>query len=221
MPDDHTSSPAPQPRGAAAGDQTPSRIAERRVRVLLPLPLPSMLDYLLPEDFASPAPGSFVRVPLGQRTLAGIVWDGADDELPAERLKPICEVLPTAALQSELRRFIERVAGYTMAPLGSVLRMAISVPEAFQPPRPRRLCAVAPGGVAALADRELGRPLTPVRRRVLEALRDGPPLPTAELAQLAGCGAGVVRDLMAAGLIEERLAPAEPLKMAAPDWRRP
>ena len=190
MPDDHTSSPAPQPRGAAAGDQPASRIAERRVRVLLPLPLPSMLDYLLPEDFVSPAPGSFVRVPLGQRTLAGIVWDGADDELPAERLKPICEVLPTPPLQSELRRFIERVAGYTMAPLGSVLRMAMSVPEALRPPRPRRLCAATPRGVAALADREPGRPLTPARRRVLEALRDGPPLPTAELARLAGCGAG-------------------------------
>src|SRR5271163_3059268 len=133
MPDDHASSRERSPIGG--GEQ---EAAACRVRVLLPLPLPEALDYLAPEP-PPPEPGSFVHVPLGQRSLAGVVWDGLGDELPEDRLKPIIETLPTPRLQPELRRFVERVAAYTMAPPGSVLRMTMSVAEALQPPRPRRL----------------------------------------------------------------------------------
>ena len=111
MPDDHASSCEPSP--IAAGER---EIAARRVRVLLPLPLPETLDYLAPEGSGPPEPGSFVRVPLGQRSVAGVAWDGAGDDLPEERLKPIIETLATPRLQPELRRFVERVAAYTMAP---------------------------------------------------------------------------------------------------------
>ena len=108
MPDDHASSREPLPIGD--GER---QTAARRVRVLLPLPLPEALDYLAPEGTSSPEPGSFVNVPLGQRSLTGVVWDGVGDELPEERLKPIIEILPTPRLQPELRRFVERVAAYT------------------------------------------------------------------------------------------------------------
>ncbi|HEY4471438.1 MAG TPA: primosomal protein N', partial [Stellaceae bacterium] len=117
MPNDHASSREPSPIGVGGQE-----IAARRVRVLLPLPLAEALDYLAPE-LPPPEPGSFVHVPLGQRTLAGVVWDGVGDELPEERLKPVIETLPTPRLRPELRRFVERVAAYTMAPPGSVLRM--------------------------------------------------------------------------------------------------
>src|SRR5216684_298666 len=221
MPDDHASSTDPAAHGAAEQERRESETATHRIRVLLPLPLPEALDYLAPQDTLPPAPGSFVRVPLGQRDLVGIVWDGAGDELPAGRLKPVLEVLPIPQLQPDLRRFVERVAAYTMAPPGSVLRMTMSVAEALQPLRPRRLCVASALGVAALADPTPGIRLTPARRRVLEVLRDAPPLPAAELARLAGCGQGVVRDLLAAGYVEEHLAPAEPPHPAPPDWRLP
>ena len=169
MPDDHASSREPSPIGAGEHET-----AARRVRVLLPLPLPEALDYLAPE-LPPPEPGSFVHVPLGQRTLAGVVWDGVGDELPDERLKPVIETLPTPRLQPELRRFVERVAAYTMAPPGSVLRMTMSVPEALLSPRPRRICAASPTGTAALAG--AATRLTPPRRRVLEVLCAGPPMP--------------------------------------------
>src|ERR1700730_905312 len=214
MPDDHAIPREPSPIGA--GEQ---ETAARRVRVLLPLPLPEALDYLAPEGVSPPEPGSFVHVPLGQRSLAGVVWDGVGDELPEERLKPIIETLPTLRLQPELRRFVERVAAYTMAPPGSVLRMTMSVPEALQSPRPRRLCASSPTGVAALAGAALETRLTPARRRVLEVLGAGPPMPAAELARLAACGAGVVRDLISVGLVEERFGSAEVPESPSPDWR--
>ena len=219
MLDDDASSPVPVPGSATEQERTESETAGRRIRVLLPLPLAEALDYLAPRDTSAPGAGSFVRVPLGGRSLVGVVWDGAGEELPAERLKPIHEILSAPKLRPELRRFVERLAAYTMTPPGSVLRMTMSVPEALQPPRMRRLCAASSAGLAALADVPPRKVLTQARRRVLEVLRGGPPLPAAELARHAACSAGVVRDLLATEFIEEHLAPTEAPDTEPPDWR--
>src|SRR5271165_2754688 len=177
MPDDHASSPEPSPIGAGDRERTASETAAgRRIRVLLPLPLPEALDYLAPAGTSPPEPGSFVRVPLGQRSVTGVVWDRASGGLPEEQLKPIFETLPTPRLQPELRRFVERVAAYTIAPPGAVLRMTMSVPDALQPPRPRRLYAISPAGSAALAGAATATHLTPARRRVLEVASRGTPM---------------------------------------------
>ncbi len=214
MPDRPASSPA-----RAEPDKllrTPE--AGRPVCVLLPLPLPAALDYLPPPG-AAPAPGSFVRVPLGPRRLVGVVWEGADGSLPADRLKPILDVLPAPPLRPELRRFIERVAAYTMAPPGMVLRMAMSVAEALQPPRPQRLCTISQAGRAALAGSAIERVPTPPQRRVMAALCNAP-LAAAEAARRSGCGGGVVRNLIARGLVEEFLGTADPPgPAAAPQWQ--
>ncbi|HEV8679305.1 MAG TPA: primosomal protein N' [Stellaceae bacterium] len=199
----------------------------RRVRVMLPLPLPEPLDYLMPDGAAAPEPGSFVRVTLGPRRLVGVVWEMSGEEsppsVPAERLKPVGEILSTPPLRPELRRFVERVAGYTLSPPGAVLRMAMSVEEALLPPPPRRLCAATPAGLAALDQLDPAKPLTAARRRVLETLRDGAAYSVAEAARRAGCGAAVVRGLMAAGQVGERLVsgevPAPPLPPGA--WDAP
>jgi len=179
--------------------------------VLLPLPLPATLDYLAPEDGSFLEPGAFVRVPLGSRTLTGVVWDSVDSGLRSDRLKDVLEILPVRGLAPDFRRFVERVATYTMAPPGAVLRMTMSVPL---------VCALSAAGLAALADICPATPLTPMRRRVLEVLRDGPPLPAADIARLAECGAGVVRDLVARGLVEPRSVSAERIEGAVPGWRR-
>jgi len=221
MPDDHASSADPPIVCGSDSAGRPGRelAANRHVRVLLPLPLPASLDYLAPEGGATPEPGSFVRVPLGVRSLVGVVWGGADGELPVERMKPVVEALPIPRLRPDLCRFVERVAAYTMAPPGSVLRMSMSVPEALQPPRPRRVCAVSSAGLAALSGPASAKRLTHARQRVLEALRQGPHLAAAEVARVARCGPGVVRELVACGLVEERLEPAEPPVPSPPDWR--
>ena len=204
MPDRLASSAAAVSVGCLGEEAAPAD-ALPRLRVLLPLPLPAALDYRVPAEMTSPEPGSFVRVPLGGRNLVGVVWGGAGGDVAADRLRPIAEILPARRLAPDLRRFIERVAAYTMAPPGAVLRMAMSVPEALHPPRLRRLCVPADVGLAALGPATPHGPdsppsLTPARRRVLEVLRDGPPLPMAEVARLAGCSPGVIRDLVASGL---------------------
>src|SRR3954468_4408631 len=162
------------------------------VRVLLPLPLRGALDYRPPEGGAAPLPGQFVRVSLGSRRVVGVVWDDrSEGEVPPERLKPVIEILPTPPLQPELRHFIDRVAAYTLAPLGAVLRMAMSVEAALLPPPPRRVCNITPAGLAAL-DGSGESKLTAARRRILEKLRDDGAVSAAKIAQRAGTGAGVV-----------------------------
>jgi len=208
--------------GEIAGETEAEAGVARPLPVLLPLPLPGPLDYRGPEAVAIPAPGSFVRVTLGSRRAIGVVWDGEPEgEVAAERLKPILEILPTPPLGAELRRFIERVASYTLAPPGAVLRMAMSVEEALAPPPPRRVCAITEAGLAALAESPAPAKLTPARRRVLEGLRDGLACSLAEAARRAGCGGAVVRALVALGQVAERWLPGESPAPPAGEWDAP
>ena len=220
-PGDHPMSVA-MPDSPANSGEAERLYGGTKVRVMLPLPLPEPLDYLVPAGATVPARGNFVRVSLGSRRVIGVVWEGAGEEseaaVPLDRLKPISEILPTPPLRPELRRFVERVALYTLSAPGAVLRMAMSVEEALLPPPPRRVCSITPAGLAALDDPTPRQPLTAARRRVLEALRDGSVWSIAEAARRAGCGAAVVRGLIAAGHVGERLLPGEPLAPPPGAW---
>ncbi|WP_193367093.1 primosomal protein N' [Pelagibius marinus] len=218
MPDRHASTATLPLDLVSEGEQA------RRVAVLLPLPLTGPYDYLVPPELAEETPveaGSVVRVPLGQRELAGVVWDQPLDdspaeakEVPLEKLRPILEVFPVPPLTEVARRFLAWVADYTLAAPGAVLRMALSSPSALEPPRPvtlyRRDEAVSAEGLR----------LTPARKRVLAELEDGPARTLAELAQAAGVGTSVVKGLAEAGLLEVVELIQEPA-FAAPDPARP
>ncbi len=192
-----------------------------RVPVLLPLPLGEPYDYrALPGE--APAPGDVVRVPLGRRELPGVVWEprapepGGAAPVAAERLRDIRGRFDVPPLPAPVRRLVDWVAWYTCAPAGSVLRMAISVPSALEPPRPQRAYRPAPTPPAAGSEPRLTR----TRRRVLEVLAEGPPRPAAELAQEAGCSPGVIAEMARAGLLAPVELPAT-LALPMPDWRRP
>jgi primosomal protein N' (replication factor Y) (superfamily II helicase) len=190
--------------------------AERRVSVLLPLPLTGAYDYRIPPEW-NLAPGDFVVAPLGGRKLAGVVWGDASGEVAAAKLKDLAQRLGVPPLAAELRRFIDWVANYTLASPGAVLRMAMSVPDALDPPRPLAAFALSAAGRATLAaDAEL----TPSRRRVLVAAAEGPASPAADLARRAACGIGVVRACAAAGWLAPVDLPRRP-PQALPDFRRP
>ena len=217
MPERHASTATrPQePREESAGEEkhaTPEAVAgaARRVAVLLPLPLTGPYDYLAPPGLTV-EPGSVVRVPLGQRELAGVVWDrdagfSEQDEkaVPLEKLRPIIEILPVPPLTEVARRFLSWVADYTLAAPGAVLRMALSSPAALESPRPvtlyRRSATAVPEDLR----------LTPARRRVLAELEDGPARSLPELAQSAGVGSSVVKGLERVGLLEAVQITREP-----------
>ena len=188
-----------------------------RASVLLPLPLDVAYDYEVPEELAL-APGDFVRVPLGGRTVAGVVWGAASGDIAKEKLRAVIERLPAPPLREELRRFIDWVANYTLSPRGAVLRMAMSVEDALLPPRHISAFSLSAAGRGLLAAG--GDSLTAQRRRVLAVLKDGPPLPATELARQAACGTGVARALLQTGLVEMVALPSHP-PPPLPDCHRP
>ncbi len=182
--------------------------ANQSLAVLLPLPLAGCYDYR-GEDVA---PGDFVVVPLGKREQIGVVWGPGTGEIPEARLKTVIAKLDLPPLPEVCRRFIDRVAAYILAPPGAVLRMAMSVSAALEPPRTLsawRPASELPGEAK----------LTPARRRVIAVLADGPARPTAELAREAGVGAGVVKSMAVAGLLEAVELPPPPA-FALPDGER-
>jgi primosomal protein N' (replication factor Y) (superfamily II helicase) len=188
----------------------------RRVGVLLPLPLPEVYDYLVPQG-QEIGLGDYVEVPLGPRRLVGVVWNEGGGGVAEEKLRPVqrrFDVPPMAAVQ---RRFVDWVAAYTMSFPGAVLRMSLGSSAGLEPPRPVTAYRAA---AEALAGGMPGVRLTPARRRVLELLADGPPRPAAELALEAGCGPTVVRAMADAGLLEPVLL-SPPSARAAPDWTLP
>src|SRR5499427_7657985 len=158
--------------------------------ILLPLPLAGSYDDLV--EGQALAAGDFVVVPLGQRETIGVVWGPGTGEVAAAKLKPIIARLDAPPLPEVTRRFVDRVAAYTLAPPGAVLRMAMSVSAALEPPRlltAWRLVKDPPSedGPTAATPRE-----TPARRRVRAVLEQGPARGTADLAREAGVGTGVI-----------------------------
>jgi primosomal protein N' (replication factor Y) len=178
-------------------------MAPRRVQVLLPLPLGSTYDYLVPDDI-DVVPGDFVEVPLGNRLTLGVVWSGESGEVAATKLKPIHARLPAPPMREVMRRFIDWVANYTLSPPGAVLRMAMNVTDALYPPRPTTLYARSSN------DPPEGFKLTRARKRLLEFLSDAPAMPLNDLARQAGVGTGVIKSLAASALIDTQMIAVDP-----------
>jgi primosomal protein N' (replication factor Y) len=177
--------------------------------ILLPLPLAGCYDYRADDV----TPGDFVMVPLGKREQIGVVWGPGTGEVSAQRLKSVIARLDLPPLPAVCRRFVDRVAAYTLAPPGAVLRMAMSVSAALEPPRRIAAWQRAPGPPRDVR-------LTPARRRVLAVLGGGPARPSRELAREAGVGTGVIKAMAESGLLESVSLAAAPV-FALPDGGRP
>ena len=198
--------------GLSLGPTLPAPSAARkRVPVLLPYPFAGPFDYAVP-DGMDVRPGDMVLVPLNRRAEIGVVWDAPfGDPVPAAKLKPIDTVLDAPAMQPALRRFIDWVAAYTLAPPGDVLAMALRV-NALAPPVPQS------GFTLAKLPPDLR--LTEPRRRVTALLADGRPRTAAAIGRDAGVSSAVVRGMAAAGLLLPALLPAAP-PFDPPDTQRP
>lgn len=164
-----------------------------RAKVLVPLAVPAAFDYRLDGQPAA-APGTLVRVPVGQKSYVGVVWSEADSpdvaEYAFERLKPVHEVLPAPPLPSDLRHFVDWVAGYTMSPKGAVLRMCLP-PAIVGKEAPARTL------YARSADAESPEGLSAARKR-LWAEAGEQPKSVSSLADAAGVSQSVVRAMIQA-----------------------
>ena len=97
------------------------------------MPAERPYTYAVPDGMAV-VPGSIVRVPLGPREVAGIVWDGDGDEVDRARSCGRSRRSSTARRSTTaMRRFVDWIAAYTLSPPGMVARMVLRAPEAFDP----------------------------------------------------------------------------------------
>jgi primosomal protein N' (replication factor Y) len=104
-------------------------LSGHRVRVAVDTPrhsgLAGPLHYLAAEPLQ---PGALVRVPLGKRTVTGVVWDEAPeqaDEGPPDALRPVQQVLhPLPPLPASWRRLVAFAAAYYQRGIGE---LALSV----------------------------------------------------------------------------------------------
>ncbi|MEC7396304.1 MAG: primosomal protein N', partial [Pseudomonadota bacterium] len=204
--------------GASSTDQ--EKQSARRVRVLLPLPLEGPYDYRVPPDLPL-IPGDFVQVPLGKQTRVGVVWDpvelGTKDSSAVvvdSRLREIEARLETWRMTDSMRRFVDWVSAYSMAAPGAVLRMAMSIPEALSPGRPRI--------VYRLAENPPDYRATAARTRVVAELTDRPARGAINLARESGTGVGVIRGLADIGVLDAvELSDDAPLPQPDPRLPRP
>ncbi|HEV8389524.1 MAG TPA: primosomal protein N' [Dongiaceae bacterium] len=181
---------------------------DRRIGVLLPLPLSGAYDYLVPEGLDVTA-GDFVEVPLGSRSVLGVVWGEAKDDVPRAKLKAIEVKLEMAPLPEISRRFIDWVANYCLSAPGAVLKMAMSVSDAFKPERSLKAYAIG--------DPASGQ-VTAARQRVLAALADVPSMQPGELARTAAVTSSVLGKMAELGQLRAVAQPlAKPFGQPDPD----
>lgn len=180
--------------------------ADRIVSVLVPMPAERPYSYAVPAGMTV-VPGSIVRVPLGPRQVAGIVWDTPPDKVDARKLRSITEVFDCPPIDAPSRRFVDWVANWTLAAPGMVARMFLRAPAAFDPEPP----LVGLRWAGGEPDR-----LTDARRRVMEHLRDGMAWTRPGLARAAGVSSTVIDGLAMQGLFETVAIPPPPV-VAAPD----
>jgi primosomal protein N' (replication factor Y) len=176
----------------------------KRIQVLLPQALPTVLDYSA-EGF-DVAEGQFVTVPLGNKVRFGVVWSVSErGNLPTKKLKSILSVLDVPPLSAEHRDFISLVAKYTLSLEGNILKMSMPVVAALLPPPVQTLYYY--GGTPPAK-------ITTDREALLGRLIDQIPRSVVDLALLGQVGEGVVRGLIKCGtLLPISIARDKPYEM--------
>ena len=182
------------------------------IRVAVPVPTLDLLTYVVPPDMPSPVVGARVIVPVGARTLTGIVVEadaGTDGALNRKELKSVQKVLDVGPFLPEdvvaLARWTsEYYAGGAGAAITAVL-----------PPKARdaradahktiRVVSITNAGLAAVDPEPAGRPsLTPKQQGALDLLAGSPTgIPASQLAA-SGFAADTIARLKKHGLISVR-----------------
>ncbi len=162
--------------------------------VLTPYPIDKAYDYALPIHIEGQA-GDYVCVPLGSREIPAVIWgDGAGDVKP-NKIKPIISNYNLPPLPDVHRKFLDWMAGYTMAAKGAVLKLTLSVPKALEPP-------VTITGYVIGEQRPDDKGISPAAKRILDVAQDGLPRRASELAEEAECSTGVIKTLFNKGFLK-------------------
>lgn len=186
--------------------------SKRIVPVFVPVPTERPYSYAVP-DGMNVEPGSIVRVPLGPREVAGIVWDSPVENVNPRKLRSISHVFECPPIDEGARRFVEWVANWTLASPGMVARMFLRAPAAFDPEPPLEGLRWAGGEPERM---------TEARARVMELVRDGMAWTKSGLARAAGTSQSVIDGLVGQHLFEPvQIPPQSIVALPDPDYCMP
>lgn len=179
------------------------------VSVLLPIPADRPYSYSVPAGMALEA-GDIVQVPLGPRLVVGIVWATEGEDVDPDKLKPVGHKFDAPPVDAAMRRFIDWVADYYVAPPGLVARMTLRAPGALEKP--------APVEGFVYSGREPDR-MTAARSKVLELARAGGAWTKSGLAHAAGVTVSVIDGLGRQAVLEPvAIPPPAVAGMPDPDY---
>lgn len=174
----------------------------RVAQVLITAPVDKLYDYMSPEGLSLEV-GDYVLVPVGTRSVAGVVWSFSDRaDVPVAKLKTILQKYDVPSMTGETRAFLDWVAKYNMALRGAVLKMAIPVLQGLEPPQPLT------GYILREEDLRRDHPHLPdgaegeTGRKIVELLSDGLPRRLSELSRSAGVSASVIKTLVKRQVIQ-------------------
>ncbi|MBD8908678.1 primosomal protein N' [Methylorubrum zatmanii] len=171
--------------------------------ILIPLALDTAYSYAVPAGLTL-AEGDVVQVPLGPRETIGVVW-GLDERASGGNLRPVTGRIDTPPLSEALRKLVDWLARYTLAPKGSALAMALRLPDETALNEAPRI------GVRA-AGKPPARP-TVARGKVMAVAADGTVRGKSALAKEAGVSLSVVDGLIDDGALETVALMPEPVAL--------
>lgn len=165
------------------------------IKVLLPLPFNETFDYQADVELSL---GALVKVPFGKEIIVGCVWQiNATPQIDVKKIKKIIQLMPYPPISAAMRKFISFVAEYNMAPLGMVLKMALSVKQVFGDPKMLKTYELSG---KKLSEAKLKN--SSARWRVIEFLKKGA-YARAEIALGAGVSDSVIKTMIDAGILRE------------------
>ena len=171
--------------------------------ILIPLALDTAYSYAVPAGLVL-AEGDIVQVPLGPRETIGVVW-GLDERASGGNLRPVTGKVEAPPLSDALRKLVDWLARYTLAPKGSALAMALRLPDETARNEAPRV------GVRA-AGKPPARP-TVARGKVMAVAADGALRGKSALAREAGVSLSVVDGLIDDGALETVALMPEPVAL--------
>jgi primosomal protein N' (replication factor Y) (superfamily II helicase) len=201
-----------------------TRVEGRLVQIAVPVPQLDALSYSVPDEFPDPAVGARVLVPLGKRTLTGVVLSVIRDARSAIRgdlsptdssppdpapripdrgtIKPIIDILdPAPLLPADVLALAAWVAEYYACGIGEAI--AAAMPPRSWVESERHACITDLGRARLLIERG-------TRRAMLELLDEGRPVRVDAIVK-KGKSHAVLLDLQRDGLVEV----TQPLKGSA------
>ena len=182
------------------------------LRVAVPVPLYTLLDYLPPEGVSaeSPQQGCRVEVPIAGRSRVGVIWEVCEQtSIDTSRLKRAVAILDSKPLLGTLdRELLAWCASYYKHPLGEVVQASL-------PARLRQGLEQASQKVVAwrLINREISTDdfrRAPVQLRIVRQLLESEtPVTASELQASDKAVRGALRRLAKKQLVEETLIEPE------------